>query len=58
MEAARKSKGLFRGKVPSHRHVRVLRESALNGRRRSTESLWQSVTWRKDSVGWNLPKRR
>lgn len=58
VEAARKSKGLFHGKVPSHRHVRVLRELALNGRYGPTEPLWQSVTWRKDSVGWNLPKRR
>ena len=46
VEAARKSKGLFRGKVPSHRHVRVLRELALNGHWGSTEPLWQNVTWR------------
>ncbi|GAB7331606.1 hypothetical protein MBLNU13_g02979t3 [Cladosporium sp. NU13] len=57
VEAASKSKGLFHGKVPGDRHVRVLRELALNGRWACygpTEPLWRSVTWRKDSVGWNL----
>ena len=58
VEAARKSRNLFRGNVSGNRHVRVLRDLALNGRYGSTEPLWQSVTWRKDSVGWNLPKRR
>lgn len=57
VEAASRSRSLFRGKVPSDRHVRILRELALNGRwahHGPTEPLWRSVTWQKESVGWNL----
>jgi hypothetical protein len=60
VEAAKKSRSLLRGNVPGDRHVRVLRplDSRWECYGPPTEPTWRSVTWRKDSVGWNLPRRR
>jgi hypothetical protein len=60
-EAADKAKNLFRGNVPSTRHVRVLIVKLDDGPLicyGPSSPLYMSVTRRKDSVGWDLPKGR
>ena len=53
LEAANKAQSLLRGKVPGTRHVRVLMVS-IDGWSSPTNPFYTSVTWRKNSVGWNL----
>jgi hypothetical protein len=55
-----KAQSLFHGNVPSTRHVRVLNINKIgeHWRPRDGNDFITSATWWKDSIGWNLWKRR
>lgn len=55
VEAVSKAQSILRGNIPTTRHIRVPMVSY--GRWGSTKPLYQTVTWMKDTVGWNLWKR-
>jgi len=61
-EAANRAKNLFRGNVPSTRHVCVLIVKLDDGPLAAIygpgSPFYMSVTWWKDSVGWDLLKGR
>jgi hypothetical protein len=59
VEAVSKAQTILRGNIPSDRHIRVLMVNLPeSGRWGPSKPIYQGATWTKNTVGWNLWKRR